>query len=93
MKKELREKHNAGVDEMPDETTEAGRKAKKELDKEWEAFLETKEAVPGLLMMKVADLNLFDPKDNENGNVIPATVLEGVSVLLDGIPEEKPETK
>lgn len=86
MKKELRQKHNAGLDEMPDESTAAGKQARKALDKDWEAFLDLKEEVPGLLMLAVADLNLFDPKTNETGNVIPATVLESVSVLLEGIP-------
>jgi hypothetical protein len=86
MKKEVRMKHNNGVDDMPDEKTDAGKQARKELGREWDEFLDTKEDIPGLLMIKVEDLNLFDPKTNESGNVIPATVLEGVSVLLEGIP-------
>ena len=92
-KKELRQKHNAGKDEMPDESTPEGKEALKQLNKDWDEFLDLKEDIPGLLKLTIADLNLYDPKDNENGNVIPATVLEGVSVLLDGIPKEKPETK
>lgn len=86
MRVELRKKHNEGVDAMPDEKTDAGRKARVALDLEWKQFLETKEDFPGLLIMPVADLNLFDPKDNPTGNLIPATILEAVSVLFDAIP-------
>jgi hypothetical protein len=86
MRIELRKKHNDGVDGLPDEKTDAGRKARIALDADWAEFLKTKEDFPGLLTMPVADLNLFDPKENPTGNLIPATILEAVSVLFDSIP-------
>lgn len=51
--------------------------------KEYVAVLETIEDVRGLLKFSAKDLNLFDPKENPEGNRIAATILDGLEPLLD----------
>ncbi len=65
----LREKHGAvGTGEVPKEKRQA-------FVDEYTKLLDMEEELTGGLTFSEKDLNLFDPKDNPNGNKIPGSVL------------------
>lgn len=61
---------------------------KPEFIDEWNAHMDTEEEIPGLLLLPWTDLDLFDPKDNAKGNLIPSSLLSALDPLLnvEGVP-------
>lgn len=73
---ELRKKHGAvGSGEVPKATRQA-------FIDDWVKTLELEEELTGGLTFSVADLNLYDPKENPTGNKIPGSVLAALMPFI-----------
>jgi hypothetical protein len=82
-------KHSGGADQIADprtcatpEEAVAASAAQLAFAREMTAFLTTEEEIPGLLRFAPGDFNLYDAKDNPDGNVIPATTLDALEPLI-----------